>query len=144
LGLLYVLTPSIEIGVGLEFQQTSLSGDGLTDVEKEARSTVGFNCYGLYFLSHGDVSPYLTLGLGYTIPPKETQGIKETTFNVIDVSFAFGGQAFITKTFAVYIEAGINYNTSSITEKEGTSEVKQSENLLRLFTSAVGASLYFH
>ncbi|MFA6571070.1 MAG: outer membrane beta-barrel protein [Bacteroidota bacterium] len=144
LGLLYVLSPSIEIGVGLEFQQTSLSGDGLTDAQKESKSTIGFNCYGLYFLSKGDVSPYLTLGFGYTIPPKETQGTIETTHSVLDLSFAFGGQVFITRNFAVYVEAGVNYNTASSTAKAGNTESKYSENLLRLFTSAVGASLYFH
>ncbi len=143
LSLLFVASPDIELGFGIGFQSTSMTGDNLSDEAKEAETSYGFNIYGLYYLSHGDVNPYITLSVGYFVPYKETEGSTEYTFSEVDISAAFGGQVFLTKNFAVYIEAGFNYNVMNTTAKMSNVETDFGKNFMRLFTSAVGASLYF-
>ncbi|TAL70110.1 MAG: hypothetical protein EPN82_05725 [Bacteroidetes bacterium] len=142
LSMLYTLSNNFEVGLGVGY---SSEGGKDGDKTRDSKSTIGINAYGAYFLSKGDVNPYLTLYVGYMIPPKEKSGENETTYNTIDVSFAFGGQVFVTKNFAVYIEAGLDYNIASSTEKiPNVPDYTKSTNIMSLFTSAVGASLYFH
>lgn len=138
LSMLYTLSNNFELGLGVGFESVSQEGS-------DAQSTIGVNAYGAYFLSKGDVNPYLTVAAGVMMPPKETSAQGETTFNNMDFSFAFGGQVFVTKNFAVYVEAGVDYTIESAKFKPtgGGSESTSSTNFLSLFTSAVGASLYF-
>lgn len=143
LSLLYVLSHNIELGLGIGFQSTSLTGDNLSDAQKEAETSYGINVYGAYYLSRGDVNPYITLAFGYLVPFKEVIENTEYTFTEIDISAAFGGQVFITKNFAVYVEAGFNYNVLNTKAKLLSIETDTGKNFMRLFTSAVGASLYF-
>jgi hypothetical protein len=141
LSLLYVLSHNIEIGLGIGYKSTSMSGDGFDNAE--AVTEMGFNIYGAYYLSRGDVNPYVTLYLGYFMPPDETEAGTEYTYSELNISAAFGGQVFISKNFAVYVEAGLSYNTMSTTGKSGSTELSYSLNVMNLFTSAVGASIYF-
>lgn len=136
LSLLYVLSHNLEIGLGIGYKSTTPTGD---DVEGDAVTEMGFNIYGAYFLSRGDVNPYITLYLGYFMPPTEGSGSSEITYSNIDIAAAFGGQVFIAKNFAVYVEAGISFMMENRTANDKTT----GQSIMNLFTSAVGASLYF-
>jgi hypothetical protein len=136
LSLLYVVSHNLEIGLGIGYKSTTPTGDGVTG---DAVTEMGLNIYGAYYLSRGDVNPYITLYLGYFKPPTQGSGTTETTFSDIDISAAFGGQVFLAKNFAVYVEAGLNFTMSSQT----VNDVTTGTNIMNLFTSAVGASLYF-
>ncbi len=141
-GIIYTLSNNMELGVGILFNSESYSVE--SGEAPDAKTTIGIGLHGSYYLSHGDVSPYLQLGLGYTGFPKTTSGTSETTSNQVDISFAFGGHAFIVKSFAVWGQIGLGYSMHSTTQKQGTLESTHGTNMLNLFTSAVGASFYFN
>ncbi|MDT3739103.1 MAG: hypothetical protein RO257_06320 [Candidatus Kapabacteria bacterium] len=137
-GIIYTISNNMEFGVGILFNNESYSVE--TGTAAESRTTIGIGLHGSYYLSHGDVSPYLQLGLNYTGYPKEGSGPSEKTSNAIDINFAFGGHAFVVKSFAVWGQIGLGYSMYSETQNSNT----QGRNNLYLFTSAVGASFYFN
>lgn len=137
-GILYTLSNNLEVGVGVLFNSESYSQE--TGTAADSRTTIGLGLHGSYYLSQGDVSPYFQLGLNYTGYPKEGSEPDEKTSNAIDINFAFGGHAFVVKSFAVWAQIGLGYSMYSETQNEST----HGRNNLYLFTSAVGASFYFN
>jgi len=142
-GLAYSISEDFEIGGGLGLKNTSYSvseGDA-----PESETLLSFYGYGLYYLTEGKyVSPFLRVMAQYWTdsPKKVSEG--EVSSNFLGVSLSFGAQAFITKGIAVHADLGIGFQTiKNTTSPTIGAEYSETTNMLKLFTSSVGASFYF-
>jgi hypothetical protein len=143
-GLSYVVSRNIEIGFGLTFMNESYSVDAPATAA-DAQTTLGFSLFADYYLSKGDINPYIGINLNYLGYPEVKQSeTNKTNTNDMGFELVFGAQSFITKSFAVYAEMGVGYSMHNITQTSGSKDFKSSTNMLKLFTSAIGATFYFN
>lgn len=133
-GLCYTLSDKTEVGISLSYDTKSYSYD--TGTAPDAETTIGFGAYFAYYLSKGDVSPFVALSAGMMNYPEDASGHSPSH---LEFELTFGAQTFITKGVAIFGELGVGYATHM--HKQSTIEV--TTNHIYLFTSAVGATFYF-
>lgn len=135
--LIYLLSQSFALQFGVGFLSTSQTPP--TGTAPDALTTISFTAGGKYFLSKGDVMPYLAAGFSYTNLPKFTSGTTEITSSLVMIYGCFGGEGFLNanKTVSVFIQMGLGYNMLSF------SSLMNGQNTLNFGGSAVGANVYF-
>ena len=140
-GIVYTLSENIELDLGVGFKNVSYTVDEGDAPESE--SQMSFYLWGGYFLTKGDVSPYLGLGIDYTAFPEPDVKTIEYAASDIELEFCFGIQTHVTKNLAFNIEIGAAYDMfTRKREGEDGKEYKYGENTFNLFTGAIGATFY--
>lgn len=138
-GIMYTLTDNLEAGLGLQIMSESYTSDADGFEAPDAKTYLGFNVWGAYYLSKGDVNPFLELDVSYMGYPTEGEGDHEKTSYDLGVGLSFGAQAFIVKSFAIYGSVGLYYSMYRMTQNDVTGGT----NTFSLFTASLGASFYF-
>lgn len=143
-GILYAISHSFEVGFGLTFKNVSYTVDAPAKAP-DSQTTLGFSVYGDYFLSRGDINPYVGINLSYLgYPEVKVSDLDKTNTNDIGFELVFGAQSFITKSFAVYAEMGVSYLMNNVTRTLNSQDSKSGTNTFKLFTTAIGATFYFN
>lgn len=135
--LVYLFSQSFALQFGVGFLSAGVSPQ--SGPAPDAVTTLSLTAGGKYYMSHGDVMPYLSAGFSYTNLPKITSGSTEVTNSLIMVYGCFGAEGFLnsSKTVSIFIQMGLGYNMLSF------SEMFSNLNTLNLGGSAVGANIYF-
>ena len=138
--LIYTLSENIEIDAVVGFKNVSYTVD--EGEAPESETSLSFGAWGGYFLTKGDVSPYIGVGVYYSGLPKSTVGDFETTSYNIEAEVDFGMQVFFNKHFAVFGEIKASYNILSEDTKYTSETLNKTTGTFRIFTAAIGACFY--
>lgn len=113
--------------------------------EADASNTMSIGISGKYFLTNGEVMPYITGGFSYTQVPTIETSNSTIEGNMLTVLGAFGVQAFMnnSKTIALFIQMGFGYNLGTIDNTVGNTTMSNEQTNLNLGGSAIGATIYF-
>jgi hypothetical protein len=143
----------LDFGVGYMNQQIDLP-EGAGD-DPDPMSTIAVNLGGKVFLSEAVVSPFVGLGVSYSMGPNTTSKNNNTTTEVetsgISGGLNFGAQSFISKNVALFGMVGFGYGKSTqkttttvtVGSASNSSSSEMGTSSIGFTGSALGVSFYF-
>jgi len=140
---LYTFSPKIEVGLGLGASNSTYTvPEGQT--KPNPKLSLAVHSYVVYYLLKADINPYIGITVDYSATQKDVIDKIETSRNTIGTSLIFGGEAFITKSVAIFTEIGLDYTIENLTQKVDGADKKYSTSTLSLMTGSIGAAFYFN
>ena len=142
----YMLSPTMQLQGGLGVGLVSFAKENGT--AEDPRTTAALQLGVRNYLRNGsDVSPYLSLMLGYSLMPTVAIANSDTKCSIVSASLAFGAEAFVAKHAALYTQLGLSFASAAVQLTTagalGTTTQSGTVTTIGLGASAVGLRIYW-